>query len=836
MKSIHKTLLLTLLSSFAFSQPVTGLAGWDIYLDPGHSRTENMGIYGYSEAEKNLRVGLNLYQLLIDSTDIDTVWLCRTTDTESIGLTARQTEANNLGAQWYHSIHSDAGGSSENSTLLLWGQYSNGQEKTPRGGKAMSDIMVDKLTRGMRTYTVHGSIGDCSFYGGSTCPYLAVNRNTAMASELSEAGFHTNARQNQLNMNAEWKRMEAWTFYWSILQYHGIEIPKVSILNGIIKDRESGLPLNGATASASEWGISYTTDTWESLFYKYTNDPNLLRNGYYYFESLPADSFWLLAEAPGYYADSAYITMDSTFLTWKDFSLISQVPPTIISTSPEEGAAAHPAWEPISFNFSRIMDTLSVEENLSWSPEAHFTYRWSDSNRTLRLFPDSIAYLTEYTVTISGNSTDLYGHPFDGNGDGEGGDDFILTFTTSIEDLFPPEVVALIPEARQKEIELHPVISILFDDILLEDSINADRIYLENFNSGERVACLMEHSIFGEQSLISLYPDSPLAPGALHVRRVQAGLADIFGNVSTLNKSYTFTTGDFEWSIRNIDNFEAGVTSNWWEPQMSGSTIGIITDSTWRSAVSWPVNHNTNSNQAMQIRYGWDLTDASEWLLREYLGGGAPRNVTFLPNRILHMMVWGDGSGTKIRFAVDDNVTSGTGGHEVSPWFTIDWFGWKPVQWILADGETGTWIGDGTLNGTLRIDSIQLTYGGEGAAQFGNIIIDDLCLLELVPVSVESPKAAIPAHFELSQNYPNPFNPLTTLSFALPQAATVTLDIFNLQGQKVAHLLHDQFNAGEHRVTFDGSKLPSGVYLYRLIAQDGADLLFQQNKKMILMK
>jgi N-acetylmuramoyl-L-alanine amidase len=834
MKRISAIIFLSLLSSFAFAESVTGLAGWDIYLDPGHSRTENMGIYGYSEAEKNLEVALNLYQLLMDSTDIDTVWLCRTTHTEYIGLTARQTEANNLGAQWYHSIHSDAGGATANSTLMLWGQYTNGQEKSPRGGKAMSDIMIDKLTRGMRTYTVYGSIGDCSFYGGSSCPYLAVNRNTTMASELSEAGFHTNARQNQLNMNAEWKRMEAWTFYWSILEYHDIDIPNVSILNGIIKDAESGAPLNGATASIPDLENSYTTDTWESLFYKYTNDPNLLRNGYYYFESLAADSFWLYVEAPGYYADSAYIAMCDSFLTWKDFSLISQMPPKIVSATPEEGTEAYPAWAPIIFNFSRPMDTLSVEENLSWNPEAHFSYRWSDNNRSLFLYPDSIGFLTEYSITISGNATDVYGHLFDGNGDGEGGDDFTLSFSTSAEDLFPPEVIAMYPPARQKEVELHPVINLRFDDILLEDSLTAERVYLENFSTGEIVSCTMEHSILNGKSLVSLYPDEALDAGTLYVRRVQAGLSDIFGNVSTINKSYTFTTGSNEWSERVIDRFESGVTSNWWEPQQSGSTTGINTDSTGRKAVNWPVNYNSSSTQALEIRYGWDLADSDEWLIREYLGGGAPRNVTFLPNRILQMMVWGNGDSTKIRFAVDDNVTSGTGGHEVSPWIVIDWYGWQPVQWNLAEGQCGTWIGDGVLNGTLRIDSIQLSYGGSSRGQFGKVIVDDLCLIELLPVSIE-PIATeqLPARFVLEQNYPNPFNPSTTIRYGLPEAGKVNLSIFNLSGQRVLTLVDEVQNAGYYQVHFDpaSAQLPSGVYLYRIQSAN-----FQDVRKMVFIK
>src|SRR3989304_9889591 len=97
-----------ILGTKSFSQQVTGLSGWNIYLDPGHSQNENMGVYNYSEAEKNLRVGLNLRQMLLDWTDIDTVYICRTDDIAQVSLSQRTDQANALAAAHYHSIHSNA--------------------------------------------------------------------------------------------------------------------------------------------------------------------------------------------------------------------------------------------------------------------------------------------------------------------------------------------------------------------------------------------------------------------------------------------------------------------------------------------------------------------------------------------------------------------------------------------------------------------------------------------------------------------------------------------------------------------------------------------------------
>jgi len=75
MKNIIPTFIFIALGVLSLRAQVTGLAGWNIYLDPGHSQKENMGIYGYSEAEKNLRVGLALRGYLLDETDIATVYI-----------------------------------------------------------------------------------------------------------------------------------------------------------------------------------------------------------------------------------------------------------------------------------------------------------------------------------------------------------------------------------------------------------------------------------------------------------------------------------------------------------------------------------------------------------------------------------------------------------------------------------------------------------------------------------------------------------------------------------------------------------------------------------------
>jgi hypothetical protein len=74
--------------------------------------------------------------------------------------------------------------------------------------------------------------------------------------------------------------------------------------------------------------------------------------------------------------------------------------------------------------------------------------------------------------------------------------------------------------------------------------------------------------------------------------------------------------------------------------------------------------------------------------------------------------------------------------------------------------------------------------------------------------------------FLLLQNYPNPFNPSTTIRYALPTRAHVTLTVWNTLGQQVATLVNEDVDPGNYDVKFDGSGLASGVYFYRLWAGD----------------
>jgi len=89
----------------------------------------------------------------------------------------------------------------------------------------------------------------------------------------------------------------------------------------------------------------------------------------------------------------------------------------------------------------------------------------------------------------------------------------------------------------------------------------------------------------------------------------------------------------------------------------------------------------------------------------------------------------------------------------------------------------------------------------------------------------------LPTEFSLGQNYPNPFNPATDISFALPVASHVRLEIYNIMGQKVATVVDAPMTAGYHSVSYNAAGNASGVYFYRLEADT-----FVETRKMLLLK
>jgi parallel beta-helix repeat protein len=133
---------------------------------------------------------------------------------------------------------------------------------------------------------------------------------------------------------------------------------------------------------------------------------------------------------------------------------------------------------------------------------------------------------------------------------------------------------------------------------------------------------------------------------------------------------------------------------------------------------------------------------------------------------------------------------------------------------VLKSGETG-----------LRFDGVKVRNGEN----------EDVGIQTKVMEGV-STTVPLPTTYGIAQNYPNPFNPTTTIAYQVPEVAHVTLEVYNVLGERVATLVDEQQTAGYYRVEWNGKdsdqrSVSSGVYYYRMSAGQ-----FTSIKKMLLVK
>lgn len=218
---------------------------------------------------------------------------------------------------------------------------------------------------------------------------------------------------------------------------------------------------------------------------------------------------------------------------------------------------------------------------------------------------------------------------------------------------------------------------------------------------------------------------------------------------------------------------------------------------------------------------GWSSTGLKDTLLwslavfdTNLLAGTLGRGICLSSDQGRHWKTVNTGltNGTVSCFAgYLTNIFAGTnGGVFLSTDGGISWNATNaglPIGHVGALAIVGTYLVAGTLDGAWRRP-----------------------LADMV-TSLQSSSRYLPTQFELQQNYPNPFNPTTTIRYGLSQRSDVSLEVYNILGQKVGSLVNEIQDAGYHEATFDGSALASGVYYYQL--QTGS---FVQTKKLLLLR
>jgi hypothetical protein len=164
-------------------------------------------------------------------------------------------------------------------------------------------------------------------------------------------------------------------------------------------------------------------------------------------------------------------------------------------------------------------------------------------------------------------------------------------------------------------------------------------------------------------------------------------------------------------------------------------------------------------------------------------------------------------------------------GSNWTPWTEIASVSGSTTQFIDNGITIGPTRGSDSLQYRMRAQDTQLKLSNYAEVPAVR------CDLTINPPSKPFAGDILPTRFELEQNYPNPFNPTTTLDYAIPEDAHVSLRLFDLLGREVLTLVNEAQKAGRYSVPLDASQLASGVYIYRIQAAG-----FVNVKRMMLLK
>ena len=707
------------------AKEITGWGDFKLFLDPGHSMRENRGLWGYSEAEKVFAISQTIKEYLTTYTDMpaENLMLCREDEVTEVGLEERSDMANAWGADFYYSIHSDASADNNTTVTLFGGWMKNGVEveKTPNGGKAFGEILCPNLTDMMMDFACTGTRGNwydrCFYMRGETThanqyPYLSVNRRSNMASLLSEGAYHTIAAQQQLNINVEYKRLEALAAFQSILKYRGLQVPSQSFLAGIIRNSENSTPINGVKVTVD--GKTYTTDTWESVFNKYTKNENLIHNGFYFFEGLTiGQTYDVTFECDGFETKTVQVTIKDgqqgatkDFVTVQHIEMTSTSPAKVDAISVEDATNVSPLY-PVTITFSRNMDKESVEKAITINNGGEISFSWVN-DYTLNLDITKLDPMWTYDITIDGSiaKNSQTNQFFDGDGDGVEGGNYVLSITIAEPDVVAPQVTTTYPAAdATAEFAQMPPIRIEYDEeIIWNSDKHAECITLKD-SDGKVYEGTTTHAVVAGKSVVHFYTNDTIPADKCFLVSVKPGLPDMSGNETEefyfrfLSEYRTKTSSTVLFPLTSADGF--------WAPNGSGSTSGLTDEGNSTTSSTLAPNKNTAGSALMT--YSFDEYFANEvWQIREYTptqsGVNANRNIS---DGILTFWLYGDGSNNAISAML--RINNSELKHQ-DPQTTINFRGWNLIKWDIKNEPFAHFTGESTTISTWRFDSFFMKH------------------------------------------------------------------------------------------------------------------------------
>ena len=368
----------------------------------------------------------------------------------------------------------------------------------------------------------------------------------------------------------------------------------------------------------------------------------------------------------------------------------------------------------------------------------------------------------------------------------------------------------------------------------------------------------------GAYDFTVISPQNWAPTGLQDIQNVGGGIYYVSGSNGYLCKS---TDSGYTWTeLRHVSSATDAIYKMWWFDATNGILVGEIASQEtiwntddggatlnviWNDSTGTSLQFNSISfapdNPSIGVVCGDDTamvytTDGgATWTWANFTGvvGSKP------DLEEVHMVSatdgWSVGDAGTVLFTTDGGVnwTQTNNPSTAKNLMDVEFrYPEMPDQgWICGDDQTFFYTEDGgatwtAANPTLgaATQDINAVYW-QGAA--GNLWIgaDEAQALYRHNDAVTAADDPVSLPYTLGQNFPNPFNPMTSIALTLPADDHVTLDVYDVSGKRVASVLNQGMEAGDHTIRFNAQGLASGIYFYRLTTSAGT-----QTRKMVLLR
>jgi N-acetylmuramoyl-L-alanine amidase len=552
MNKIKVLIAVLFISSGVFAQ---SLSGYKICIDPGHGGNDPANDRwipeaGFWESEGNLTKGLYLKEILEELGAEVIITRTGNKDSDDLPLSQRAGIANANNADFFHSIHSNATGTSNraNFPLMLFRGYDNNPvfPEAKSYGIIVHRKILDSRS-GTWSYTSSNVRGDWSFYPSWGTSGLGVLRPLSMPGLLSEGSFHDYIPEAKRLKNDMYLKHESWAIARAFLDHFGGGSFTTGIVAGILRDPNENVPSSyqPLTSADSKRPLNQVKATLLPLNLEYIGDD--FDNGYFMFDELDPGSYQLILEATDYKPDTVDVNIiahRSVFAN-RNLELIpNENAPTVVTNHPQDATEEVSTLTEIVVEFDIRMNITSAQNAFSIQPGLAGEFRWENDSRRMIFTPDApLQAGTEYTVTISTDAKTQ----FDVNLAAE----HKFNFTTKSK----LNIISLYPNDGEEDVSTTVLIRIQFDEAIQAASLPGNVLF---YDKNDSFINIIVNTNAYSSGIIEFYPRDPLPIGEDFKIILKNGISDL-GNVE-LNEERTiiFTTERTQYTDGNIlDDFES---------------------------------------------------------------------------------------------------------------------------------------------------------------------------------------------------------------------------------------------------------------------------------------